>query len=226
MASQAAAFAAAQVQAQAQANQWNKISNGITNQSAISSTTFHPNGSPVNGMNLADLSSLIASNPTMASLYFGNIPRMTTGISPSSMLTSQQSQQQQSPSQIPTSTHHQNNNNGIPSNILTPSPGGSSSTGGPSPFIPPSNHNSNPSSHHPSPSPLMHPAALYAASTMQLTNLYSNLKSFHPYLHPRFITSHLNNQMTTHLNHLNHQTVANGKVEIDLSLTSPHSPSS
>jgi len=197
MASQAAALAA---------SPWKLPATAPTHPS------MHPSGS-VNNLSLAELSSIMATNPAMASFYFGNIPRNFMNPAFPMMAThggqQQQQQQQQQQAQQQNSHHSQANIQQTPNVSMS------------SPFIPiPSNSSQMTSMmSFPNANP-MHPSAAAAsalyASRLQLNNLYQNLK-FHPYLQPRFMSQHSNNPMANMP-----PVVSNGKVELELN--SPDSP--
>lgn len=138
----------------------------------------HPSMMPnsaVNNLSLAELTSLMATNPAMASLYFGNIPRPPSFPIPPQHQSGRDHQQP---------TTHQNPNIAQSFNVSSASP-----------FIPISNNShispmmsfANSNATHPS-AAMMHPAvaSVLYASRLQLNSLYQNFK-YHPYLNPRFM---------------------------------------
>jgi hypothetical protein len=175
--------------------------------SAPTHPSLHPSGS-VNNLSLAELSSIMATNPAMASFYFGNIPRSFMNPTFPMMATHGGQQQPQ----------QQNSHQSQPNIQQTPNVNMSSS------FMSVQNNSSQIASMmsfpngNPSPSAIMHPAAASAlyASRLQLNSLYQNLK-YHPYLQPRFMSGHPNNSMANMSS-----VVSNGKVELELN--SPDSP--
>ncbi|CAG2175871.1 unnamed protein product, partial [Oppiella nova] len=133
-----------------------------------------PNTS-INNLNLAELSSMMASNPAMASLYFSNIPRnfMSPSFPVLSTPPTSSAPPSQSPQQHPAlnsppgnGPQTQPNMSGIGSPYIPTSMAQMSPLG---PGFPTSMANSAATA-----------SALYA-SRLQLNHLYQNLK-FHPYL--------------------------------------------
>ncbi|CAG2114899.1 unnamed protein product, partial [Medioppia subpectinata] len=169
--------------------------------------TPYPTNQSINNLNLAELSSMMASNPAaMASLYFGNIPRQFMAAPGFPMMGPSPPTSQAGPPLPPTSTavptsqqqQQQSQQSLSPHHSLNSPPGGGGTGGHSTPVSMAGIHPAFmvPTSMGPMSVPGfpgaggvvgggIHPAAaasaLYA-SRMQLNHLYQNLNKFHPYL--------------------------------------------
>jgi hypothetical protein len=204
-----------------------------------------PPGS-VNGLNMNELSSLMATNIAMANLYYPRLPYMpqSGGAMPGSIGQMPPSGSNYSPSSS-SSMSSQSPMNGsqlspfIPTSTMASLPGGHNS-GAHNPNSSPHAHlNFNPNVSSAPPSSMMtHPSRMMAGQmTPQMNNLYQNLK-FHPYLQSRFIPP--TSRPPISASHLNHPFMNNSnnqmslpqnlamniqpKTEMDLNVESPGSP--